>query len=51
MKKKLKDITIEDFCKVCMTQEDCFHCPLEPYCQKCPYYIQANNKLEKEIDL
>ena len=52
MKKKLKDITFEEFSKTCREQSKCSHCP---FCEYCGWSISSMNNieadLEKEIEL
>ena len=51
MKKKLKDVTLEDLAKLCHKQHDCYSCPFEKYCQKPPQYLFVKGQEEEEINL
>ena len=51
MKKKIKDITIEDMIKICASKEGCLDCPLYNICTYIPYYYKSKEDIEKEIDL
>ena len=53
MKKKIKDLTIEDMINVCVSHsnETCLNCQLFEMCSKSPYEIKVNEDLEKEIEL
>ena len=50
MKKKIKDITIEEIVKVCKKQYDCYSCPLEQICAIFPMQYKKKD-LEKEIKI
>ena len=53
MKKKLKEITINDMVETClkMSNQSCLNCPLYIICAKTPYELNVTYDLEKEIDL
>lgn len=52
MKKKIKDITIEDAIMVCNKQIACFGCPLVNICAEMPVHIkEQKEELEKKIKL
>lgn len=54
MKKKLKDITIQDMIDVCTRYRNlpCYDCPLyRGICSEVPYIIKCDQDLDKEIDL
>lgn len=52
MKKKLKDLTFEEYLRTCDKQPRCFTCPFDPYCGSC---LSAMNNirddLEKEVEV
>lgn len=52
MKKKLKDITFEEYLKTCLKKTDCHECPFWEYCG-CNLNAMDNieDDLDKEIDL
>ena len=50
MKKKIKDLTIEESIKICKRQYDCYSCPLQRVCAELPVQYK-NEDLEKEIDV
>lgn len=52
MKKKIKELTISDFKKVCSIHKTCRECPLGKLnvCVLSPYMINEST-LEKEIEL
>jgi len=51
MRKKLKDITLEELAKLCQSQSDCVACPFERFCQQPPHYIFIKHQENKEIEL
>lgn len=54
MKKKIKDLTVEEVEKICDKQTDCDNCPLDiPSCRICMKDITIYNIgfLEKEIEV
>lgn len=53
MKKKIKDITIEDMINVCNSHayESCLNCPLFEICSRSPYEIKVKENIYKEINL
>ena len=50
MKKKIKDLTIEDTIMVCKKQYDCYSCPLQRICAELPIQFKKED-LDKEINL
>lgn len=50
MKKKIKDVTIEEQINICKKQYDCISCPLQRICAELPIQFKKND-LEKEIDV
>lgn len=60
MKKKIKDLTIQDMIKICLHNKNkcisCYDCVLFNICSETPYYINFKNDndnvdLNVEIDL
>ena len=49
MKKRIKDLTIEEQINICKQQHECVCCPLINVCGKLPYYIENEKDLEKDI--
>lgn len=50
MKKKIKELTIEETINICKKQYDCISCPLQHVCAELPISYKKND-LEKEIEL
>lgn len=50
MKKKIKELTIEEIIHICKRQYDCYSCPLQHICAVLPIQYK-NEDLEKEIEL
>lgn len=50
MKKKIKELTIEETINICKKQYDCISCPLQHICAELPVSYKKND-LEKEIEL
>ena len=50
MRKKIKDLTIEETINTCKRQYDCYSCPLQRICAELPIQYK-NEDLEKEIEL
>lgn len=50
MKKRIKDLTIEEQISICKQQHECVCCPLINVCGKLPYYIENEKDLEKDIE-
>ena len=53
MKRKIKELTIEETIIVCKRQNICYNCPLIHVCAEIPVYLHTNHKedLEKEIEI
>ena len=51
MKKKIKELTIEETINICDKQNDCYSCPLVKICDRFPYLMKRMPEMEKEIDL
>lgn len=53
MKKKLKELTIEETINICKKQYECRSCPLVDICSIAPALLvhQCKKDLEKEIEL
>lgn len=50
MKKKIKELTIEEMINICKKQYDCYSCPLQRVCAELPIQYKKED-LEKEIDV
>lgn len=59
MKKKIKDLTLEEYNNICDSRKDCKGCPFEEFdnisnCREIKYYIQQrelNKILEQEVEV
>lgn len=53
MKKKIKDLTIQDMINICESHknESCTKCQLFRICAYTPYEISTKEGLDKEVDL
>ena len=52
MKKKIKDLTLEERQKVCEQHEKCKDCPLAMgYSYMSNYIVCLGNKLEREVEV
>ena len=53
MKKKIKDLTIEDMINICNSHryQSCLTCKLFDICMETPQYLVIKEDINKEIDL
>lgn len=53
MKKKIKDLTIEEMASLCRKQDNCIDCPFDyGYSYQCPICeLKNRNDLESEVEV
>lgn len=51
MKKKIKDLTLNEINRICSSRDDCDHCPLYLNLYVCMHNLIYEEKLEDKIEV
>ena len=51
MKKKIKDLTLEECKKICHKRSYCTHCPINEFCMNYFCDVQDKRKYENEVEV